>query len=172
VTDGLSNTVLLGEGTIYRTNSTDVRGSMVRVSGFNELSRPDACLGGLINPTWVLVGNGTGGILPGTRWVHAEFVVFQTILPPNSPTCSSSTTSRAGIAPSVSSYHPGGANVAMCDGSIRFVNEAIDTGDLSLALLGSGATNVHFVWNYIGPCRWGGVWGQLGSQRGGEIIKQ
>ena len=60
----------------------------------------------------------------------------------------------------------------MCDGSTRFVNETIDTGDLSLALLGSGATNVHFVWNYIGPCRWGGVWGQLGSQRGGEVIKQ
>ena len=166
VTDGLSNTVLLGEGTIYRTNATDVRGSMVQATGFNPLSRPDACLNALNSPTWVLVGNGTGSVLPGTRWLYSGFVPFQTILPPNGPTCS------PGPAPSVSSYHPGGANVAMCDGSTRFVNETIDTGDLSLALLGSGATNVHFVWNCIGPCRWGGVWGQLGSQRGGEVIKQ
>ena len=166
VTDGLSNTVLLGEGTIYRTNATDVRGSIVQATGFNELSRPNACLSALISPTWVLIANNTGSVLPGTRWLHSGFVPFQTILPPNGPTCS------PGPAPSVSSYHPGGANVAMCDGSTRFVDETIDTGDLSLALLGSGATNVHYVWNYIGPCRWGGVWGQLGSQRGGEVIKQ
>jgi len=166
VTDGLSNTVLLGEGTIYRTNATDVRGSIVQATGFSATSRPDACLNALNSPTWVLVANNTGSVLPGTRWLHSGFVPFQTILPPNGPTCS------PGPAPSVSSYHPGGANVAMCDGSTRFVDEKIDTGDLSLALLGSGATNVHYVWNYIGPCRWGGVWGQLGSQRGGEVIKQ
>jgi prepilin-type processing-associated H-X9-DG protein/prepilin-type N-terminal cleavage/methylation domain-containing protein len=172
VTDGLSNTVLLGEGTVYRTNSTDVRGSMVLASGFSATSRPDACLNALNSPTWVLVGNGTGKVIPGTRWLHSDFVAFQTILPPNAPTCTSATDGMAAINPAVSSYHSGGANVAMCDGSTRFVNEAIDTGDLSLALLGSGATNVHFVWNYIGPCRWGGVWGQLGSQRGGEVIRQ
>lgn len=172
VTDGLSNTVLLGEGTIYRTNATDVRGSMVHASGFSGTSRPDACLNALNSPTWVLVANNTGKVIPGTRWLHSGFVAFQTILPPNAPTCTSATDGMATINPAVSSYHPGGANVAMCDGSTRFVNETIDTGDLSLALLGSGATNVHYVWNYIGPCRWGGVWGQLGSQRGGEVIKQ
>jgi prepilin-type N-terminal cleavage/methylation domain-containing protein/prepilin-type processing-associated H-X9-DG protein len=172
VTDGLSNTVLLGEGTIYQTNATNVRGSMVLATGFNELSKPDACLQALTSPSWVLVGNGTGGTLPGTRWLHSSFVSFNTILPPNAPTCTQSTTGLGAISPAASSYHPGGATVAMCDGSTRFVNETIDTGDLSLALLGGGATNVHFVWNYVGPCRWGGVWGQLGSQRGGEVINE
>lgn len=172
VTDGLSNTVLLGEGTIYRTNSTDVRGSMVHASGFSATSRPDACLNAVNSPTWVLVANNTGKVIPGTRWLHSGFVAIQTILPPNAPTCTSATDGMATINPAVSSYHPGGANVAMCDGSTRFVNETIDTGDLSLALLGSGATNVHYVWNYIGPCRWEGVWGKLGSQRGGEVIGQ
>jgi prepilin-type processing-associated H-X9-DG protein len=173
VTDGLSKTVLLGEATVYRTASTNVRHSLLTVSGLTNTSQPLACLQELAtpSPSWVISPSG-GAALPGTRWLHNGFVQFQTVLPPNAPTCTSSTTQIATLNPSVSSYHPGGANVAMCDCSIRFVSETIDTGDLSLTLKSSGATDPHHVNNYIGTSRWGGVWGQLGSQRGGEVIKE
>ena len=171
VTDGLSNTVLLGEATIYRNASTEVRHSLLTVSGLTNVSQPLACLQALTNPSWV-TSPSAGGALPGTRWLHNGFVQFQTVLPPNAPTCTSSTTQLATLVPSASSYHSGGANVAMCDGSTRFVDETIDTGDLSLTLKSSGTTDPYYVWNYIGPSRWNGVWGQLGSQKGGEVINK
>jgi prepilin-type N-terminal cleavage/methylation domain-containing protein/prepilin-type processing-associated H-X9-DG protein len=174
VTDGLSNTVVLGEATVYRLNSPDVRKGMLQFTGFTTTSQPLLCLQALASPSWDTLSNDfTGAVLSGTRWLHNDYVRFQTVLPPNAPTCSTSATALAGgLMPAASSYHPGGANVAMCDGSIRFVSETIDTGDLSLALKSSGTTDPHHVNNYIGTSRWGGVWGQLGSQRGGEVINE
>jgi hypothetical protein len=60
----------------------------------------------------------------------------------------------------------------MCDGSTRFIDEMIDTGDLSQTLKSSPATDPYFVNNYIGSSRWNGVWGRLGSQKGGEVISK
>ena len=174
VTDGLSNTVLLGEATVYRLNSPDVRKGMLQFSGFTSTSQPLLCLQALASPSWDTLSNDmTGAVLSGTRWLHNDFVRFQTVLPPNAPTCSTSATALAGgLMPSASSYHPGGVNVSMCDGSTRFVDETIDTGDLSQTLKSSPATDPYFVNNYIGKSRWNGVWGQLGSQKGGEAINQ
>jgi len=160
VTDGLSKTVLLGEACVYQRTS-DVRGGVLTVAGLGNTSQPVTCLQGLTSPTWNTAVNGG----PGTRWGDATCTAFQTVLPPNSPTCS-------GWSPSASSYHEAGANIAMCDGSTRFVTEMIDTGDLSQVLVTSPATNAYYVWNYRGPCRWGGVWGQLGSQNGREVVTE
>ena len=174
VTDGLSNTVLLGEATVYRLNSPDIRKGMLQFSGFTSTSQPLVCLQALASPSWdTISSDGTGAVLSGTRWLHNDFVRFQTVLPPNAPTCSTSATALAGgLMPSASSYHPGGVNVSMCDGSTRFVDETIDTGDLSQTLKSSPATDPYFVNNYIGKSRWNGVWGQLGSQKGGEAINR
>jgi len=171
VTDGLSKTVLLGEATVYRTASSNVRHSLLTVSGLTNTSQPLACLQALASPSWV-TSPSASAVLPGTRWLHNGYVQVQTVLPPNAPTCTSSSTGLATVNPSVSSYHPGGATVSMCDGAIRFVSETIDTGDLSQTLKSSPATDPFYVWNYVGQSRWGGVWGQLGSQRGGEVINE
>jgi prepilin-type N-terminal cleavage/methylation domain-containing protein/prepilin-type processing-associated H-X9-DG protein len=160
VSDGLSKTVLLGEACVYQRTS-NVRGGVLTVAGIGGTAQPVLCLGGLTNPTWNTAINGG----PGTRWCDALCTDFQTVLPPNSPTCN-------GWSPSASSYHQGGANIAMCDGSTRFVADMIDTGDLALTLKSSPATDPYHVNNYIGTSRWGGVWGQLGSQRGGEVINE
>jgi len=160
VRDGLSNTVLLGEACVFPNGnaSPDPRSGVLTVSGLAPDAQPITCLQGALAPAWI--SSILGG--PGTRWLDARCVSFGTILPPNTPTCS-------GWASSVSSFHPFGAFVAMCDGSVRFIEDSINTGDLTKRLVTSPATDPYFVRKYSGPCRWEGVWGQMGSQRGQEV---
>ncbi|WP_339677123.1 DUF1559 domain-containing protein [uncultured Gimesia sp.] len=79
-----------------------------------------------------------------------------TVLPPNSPSCSSGGHQGWGIY-SASSMHTGGCHVLMGDGAVRFVSENIDTGNLSAAQVTSGNSPY-------------GIWGALGSMMGGETV--
>ncbi|MDR1484001.1 MAG: DUF1559 domain-containing protein [Planctomycetaceae bacterium] len=94
---------------------------------------------------------------------------FNTILPPNSPSaCSDNDPSRHIMSPS--SYHPGGVVASRLDGSVFFVAETIDCGDLTLPLNTSqhspqAKPNVLYTGTSIY-----GVWGALGSIDGGETI--
>lgn len=57
---------------------------------------------------------------------------------------------------SAQSYHPGGVNVVMADGSSRFISETIDTGDPTASNPISGQPSPY------------GIWGALGTKAGGE----
>jgi len=85
---------------------------------------------------------------------------FHAILPPNGPSCSerSSGADRAtrGIA-TAGSYHSGGVNVCMVDGSVHFINDSINAGN-------AGAANVRAG---LSPY---GVWGALATRDGGEVV--
>ena len=66
-----------------------------------------------------------------------------------------------------SSQHPGGVNVAMMDGSVRFVTDNVDTGDLNQPSIRKYESD-HSFQPYGGGKSPYGVWGAMGTREGGE----
>lgn len=88
---------------------------------------------------------------------------FNTVMPPNSPNCRlapvTGNTSRNGLS-SASSEHASGVNCLLVDGSVRFVAETVDCGNLATTTDPNSS---------LGPSPFG-VWGAMGSIQGGESI--
>ena len=95
----------------------------------------------------------------GVRWADGRGpCVFSTIMPPNGASCAATTGGwgdRTMLAPT--SFHSGGVNVGLGDGSIRFVSETVDAGNLSTTTAPPTSGRSPF-----------GVWGAMGSINGGE----
>ena len=95
----------------------------------------------------------------GWQWhdAHVYFTAVQTILPPNSPSCSTTsgwsalTGSNYGVF-SASSRHPGGCNVLLADASVHFVSETIDAGSISSTIPSqtSGGKSPFGIWGALG----------------------
>jgi prepilin-type N-terminal cleavage/methylation domain-containing protein/prepilin-type processing-associated H-X9-DG protein len=65
----------------------------------------------------------------GTNWANGSyaFTWYNHIMTPNDRSCMRTNNSNSDGATSASSYHPGGVNLAMCDGSVRFVRETVSS---------------------------------------------
>ena len=182
ITDGTTNTVFFAEVCIGGQNTTGkVKGGIVFLGGnFNNghttswanfYFTPAVCAAvrgsnGDIAPGYTVATNVER--LPGYRWAdgHDEHGPFWTILPPNGPNCAVGDESSCRIA--ASSYHSGGVNVGMGDGSVRFISETIDAGDQA----NDGYNVVRDKarpQDYSGKSIYG-VWGALGTIRGGETV--
>jgi prepilin-type processing-associated H-X9-DG protein len=97
----------------------------------------------------------------GAAWPNGNpfFSGFNTILPPNSPSCAPDAWGgHWGILPPTS-RHPGGVHILMADGAVRFVSENINAGNPTLPIQSSGMSPY-------------GVWGALGSKAGHEVISE
>lgn len=158
IKDGTSNTIAMSERA-FSHDAKDVIGS-IAINVSDPAENPAVCLTTLdpANPRYYA---GSTTRRSGANWANGNpfFAAFNTILPPNSPSCAiSGWGGQGGILPPTS-HHPGGVVALFADGSTRFVSETIEAGDPTQPVSASS------------PSRYG-VWGALGSKRGGEPSAQ
>ena len=165
VIDGTSNTVAASETVTSPTSSANpgdqLKGGMAYTAIYGGASDivPSACLAerkganNLHHPS---------RSFRGLRFSDGRPMMtgFNTVLPPNSPSCTRNRNDLNYWAfYSATSNHSGGVNCVLVDGSVRFVSDTVDCGSLS----GSYKPREYFSTN--SPF---GVWGAMGSLNGGE----
>ena len=175
ITDGTSNTILLSEVVVSPSGGAakvkgGVAASVTALTGSSvPVPNPQDCY----NVRGPNGGFASGVTLAGSRlgraWggPNAYETQFFTILPPNSPNCRN-TQDQATLV-SASSMHSGGANAALADGSVRFISETIESGnmDVQSIITAASITADNYRTSKTGTS-YHGVWGALGSCNGGE----
>jgi prepilin-type N-terminal cleavage/methylation domain-containing protein len=165
ITDGSSNTVAISERNwvpefgIRNAAGEDIRNvTFVAVTSVN--TNPGSCYA-RASGNRALTGQVKYRF--GSLWSdgQAERVGFNTVLPPNAPSCVNdgnvNADANGGIL-NASSNHPSGVNAVFADASVHFINQNINTGNKAAPPSGPGIGSPY------------GVWGALGSIDGGETI--
>ncbi|MBR4751285.1 MAG: DUF1559 domain-containing protein [Thermoguttaceae bacterium] len=159
--DGTSETVAISECCAGDNFEPNVKGGLGVVPQLSPNERAEAvnlgnCLTYAVRPDDPKLLRTPSNTWRGTHWPDGRPASsgFSCNLPPNAPACVESN-DFPWIAGGAQSYHPGGVNVAMLDGSVRFVANTIDVGDLSADQVVSGKSPY-------------GVWGAMGSPNDGE----
>jgi type II secretory pathway pseudopilin PulG len=162
ILDGLSNTIAMSE-LVH-----SIRDNSIGRAAKDSSPIPAACLAQYDPSTESYIPGQADGSDRGARWGDgaAYWVGFQTILAPNSPSCS--VEDHDGGAGNVdmgkgfyaaNSRHPGGVLVVLADGATRFIREDIDTGNQA-----ADASNLSGESPF-------GIWGALGSKAAGEVTE-
>jgi prepilin-type N-terminal cleavage/methylation domain-containing protein/prepilin-type processing-associated H-X9-DG protein len=163
VVDGLSNTIAVGEVVTGTGGTNNARGNSICLSGTQPTASsmidcsadwPDVLAA--LNTCNAAFKTGTGSVTgymgdAGNRWGHGTegISIFNTVVTPNSTTfqfntCKWGTTAASAQSTFTNSgsYHPGGVNILMGDGSVKFIKNTINQT----------------------------TWWALGTKAGGEVI--
>ena len=162
ITDGSSNTIAMSERTWGgNLGITTSAGHDVKTSTANNVpsigTNPSTCLARANGTEF------TGVEIKarfGALWTdgQAERIAFTTVLAPNAPSCTNDANAAAdanGAVLNPSSFHPNGVSGMFADGSVRFIAQNINCGNIAAAPVTSGRSPY-------------GVWGALGSTEGRE----
>lgn len=157
VTDGTSNTIAMSE---HATPTTDRGLGRVAETGGASTDTPAFCRAQFVDKQFIGSVGLVGDVgFRGGRWNDGAgmFTRFNTMIPPNGPSCQEASSHWAGGMFPPSSRHAGGVQVAMADGSCRFISENIDAGNQGAVEVASGPSPY-------------GVWGALGTMGSGEVV--
>ena len=165
--DGTSNTLLLAErkcrGAVANTKEPwEAQALQVPIKqgfaiGIGSLRQsPNVCYTA-VDGAFYKAGTSIQGQWGG-QWQDGQPMKngITTVLPPNGPACSEDNGNhgdRRDLVIPPTSDHPAGCMAALADGSIHFVAETIDTGNLGLPAQDTGPSPY-------------GVWGAIGSKSG------
>jgi prepilin-type N-terminal cleavage/methylation domain-containing protein/prepilin-type processing-associated H-X9-DG protein len=142
IIDGLSNTVAFAESTV---ESPSARGGQINIGLTNVAAAGPASqfqdAAALPNQATTIAAlsacdsawqtfTGTANEQRGKSWFHGAmaFTLINTLATPNSAKwtiCSSNGSGSAATFSEADSYHPGGVNVLMADGSVKFIKSTV-----------------------------------------------
>jgi prepilin-type processing-associated H-X9-DG protein len=169
LTDGSSNTVMTSEtviGNAVNSSEANQANGMIRrdirINAAGIATNPSLCITSYSNGKQYITstGNIRRGLCGRTYTIgYIGTTLFNTILPPNSPSCYVGTSPAVATAhfTSATSNHSGGVNCGFGDGSVRFITDSVNCGNTSSAPVTVG----------VSPY---GVWGALGTRDGGEPV--
>lgn len=188
VLDGMSNTILMAERDLGNpSNNRDILG---RVQAVATPNNPAACNAGVANGFYSAAS--TYGTVPlmSERWACGlpYFSGVTIAAPPNSGSCVITASATPPTAPGTtaanangfftpSSRHTGGVHALLGDGTVRFINETLNTVSTCSAPpmsatstgAGQGSTSSGSVCNGQSPF---GIWGALGTIASGETVNE
>ncbi len=161
VLDGLSNTIMYSETVASADGKIPKSGLATGVTGLSM--NPSLCRDAIKDGKVAWFDRGRG-----SRWCDGAVALtgFQTVLPPNAPSCLSADTMEDLVA-SASSNHADGVHVLMADGAVIFVSDNVDTG--SLTTPGVAAEDGYTRPGSQSPY---GVWGAMGTRASKEIVHE